>query len=47
MSYIDPKLQEYFEPLSEELKNEILQRNVKLYTLTDLIHCLETIVDEG
>lgn len=47
MSYIDPKLNQYFDPLSEDLKKEILQRNVQLYTLTDLIHCLEAIVDEG
>ena len=45
MSYIDPKLNQYFDPLSEELKNEILRRDVRLYTLTDLIHCLEAIVE--
>ncbi|MCI8624082.1 MAG: hypothetical protein HFG26_10545 [Provencibacterium sp.] len=45
MSYIDPKLHQYFDPLSEDLKNEILQRDVRLYTLTDLIRCLEAIVD--
>jgi hypothetical protein len=47
MSYIDPKLSQYFDPLSEDLKSAILQRDVQLYTLTDLIHCLEAIVEEG
>ena len=47
MSYIDPKLSKYFDPLSEELKSAILQRDVQLYTLTDLIHCLEAMVEAG
>ncbi len=44
MSYIDPKLRSRFESLSVDLKNEILKRDVKLYTLNDLIKCLENIV---
>ncbi|QNO17527.1 hypothetical protein [Caproicibacterium amylolyticum] len=44
MSYVAPAIQDKFESLSIELKNEILRRNVKLYTLNDLIHCLEDIV---
>jgi hypothetical protein len=44
MSYVDPKLRSKFESLSVDLKNEILSRNVKLYTLNDLIKCLEDIV---
>ena len=47
MSYIDPKLRGRFESLSIDLKNEILKRNVKLYTIQDLIKCLENIVAEG
>jgi len=47
MSYVDPKLRGRFESLSVELKNEILKRNVKLYTLQDLIQCLDSIVAEG
>lgn len=46
-SYIDPKLQNRFESLSINLKNAILEKNVQLYTLQDLIKCLESIVDEG
>ncbi|NLB36909.1 MAG: hypothetical protein GX824_06385 [Clostridiales bacterium] len=44
MSYVDPKIKDKFESLSVDLKNEILKRDVKLYTLNDLIKCLETIV---
>lgn len=47
MSYIDPKLRGRFESLSIDLKNEILKRNVKLYTIQDLIKCLEDIVAEA
>lgn len=47
MSYVDPKIQDKFESLSIDLKNEILSRDVKLYTLQDLINCLEQIVSEG
>lgn len=46
-SYVDPKLRPRFESLSIGLKNEILKRDVKLYTLQDLIKCLESIVDES
>jgi hypothetical protein len=45
--YVDPKLRPRFESLSIDLKNEILKRDVKLYTLQDLIKCLESIVDES
>ncbi|MDD3229923.1 MAG: hypothetical protein PHE09_11995 [Oscillospiraceae bacterium] len=44
MSYVAPELKDKFESLSIDLKNEILRRNVKLYTLNDLIACLEEIV---
>jgi len=44
MSYVDPKVQTQFESLSIDLKNEILKRDVKIYTINDLINCLEDIV---
>ena len=47
MSYIDPKMRSHFESLSIDLKNEILKRNVKIYSLHDLINCLKSIVAEG
>ncbi|WP_312640748.1 molecular chaperone GroEL [Hydrogenoanaerobacterium sp.] len=46
MSYIDPKLADRFESLPIDLKNAILEQNVKLYTLQDLINCLENMVGE-
>ncbi|MDU7339145.1 MULTISPECIES: hypothetical protein [Clostridium] len=45
MSYIDPKIKPKFESLSIDLKNEILGRDVKLYTMNDLMRCLQEIVD--
>ncbi len=47
MSYIAPAIQDKFESLSINLKNAILERNVKLYTLQDLIKVLEDIVAEA
>ncbi len=46
-SYISPKIRDKFESLSIDLKNDILERNVQLYTLQDLIRVLEQIVEEG
>lgn len=46
-SYVAPDLQDKFESLSTELKNCILERNVRLNTLQDLINVLEQIVKEG
>ena len=46
-SYVSPKIRDKFESLSIDLKNEILERNVQLYTLLDLIRVLEQIVEEG
>ena len=45
MSYIAPAVQAKFETLSIDLKNEILGRDVKLYTMNDLMRCLQDIVD--
>ncbi|MDD4715935.1 MAG: hypothetical protein PHT34_05270 [Oscillospiraceae bacterium] len=47
MSYVDPSLKGRFESLSVDLKNAILERDVKLYSLNDLIHVLEDIVKEA
>lgn len=46
-SYVAPELQDKFESLSTELKNCILERNVRLCTMQDLINVLEQIVKEG
>lgn len=46
MSYVDPKIRDKFESLSIDLKNEILGRDVKLYTMNDLMRCLQDIVDD-
>lgn len=46
-SYVAPALREKFETLSVDLKNCILERNVRLNTLQDLINVLEEIVEEG
>ena len=47
MSYVDPKIKKQFDSLSPELQDEILKRDVKLYSLKDLMDCLQKIVDEG
>lgn len=47
MSYVAPKLQQQFETLSIDLKNEILKREVQIYELTDLIQVLEEITKES
>lgn len=47
MSYVAPEIQNKFNTLSNELQNLILERNVKLYTIHDLIHVLEEIVNES
>ena len=46
-SYVSPKIRDKFESLSIDLKKDILERNVQLYTLQDLIRVLEQIVEEG
>lgn len=47
MSYVAPVIRDKFERLSINLKNAILERDVKLYTIHDLIHVLEDIVAEA
>ena len=46
-SYVSPKIRDKFEPLSVDLQNCILERNVHLETLQDLIKVLDEIVKEG
>lgn len=47
MSYIAPQIQEKFDSLSTDLREQILSRNVKIYTLQDLIGVLGDIVQEA
>lgn len=46
-SYVSPEIRDKFETLSIDLKNTILERNVKLNTIHDLIAVLEQIVNEA
>ena len=46
-SYVSPDIREKFETLSADLKNIILERNVRLNNMQDLIRVLEEIVAEG
>lgn len=46
-SYVSPAIRDKFETLSVELKNVILERDVKLNNMQDLIRVLEQIVEEG
>jgi len=46
-SYVAPIIQDKFESLSIDLKNTILERDVRLENIHDLIHVLERIVEEG
>ncbi len=46
-SYVSPEIREKFETLSTDLKNCILDRNVRLNNIHDLIRVLEEIVEEG
>lgn len=46
-SYISPAIKDKFETLSVNLKNCILERNVRLENIHDLINVLEDICKEG
>ena len=46
-SYVSPEIKDKFETLSVDLKNMILDRNVRLNNMQDLIRILEQIVEEG
>ena len=43
-SYVSPEIRDRFDTLSADLKNLILERNVRLNNMYDLIHVLEDIV---
>ena len=45
-SYVSPEIREKFETLSIDLKNNILERNVKINNVYDFINVLEKIVSE-
>ncbi|GHU61488.1 hypothetical protein FACS189418_1260 [Clostridia bacterium] len=47
MSYIAPQIQEKFDTLSVNLQDQILSRDVKIYTLQDLVQILGKIVKEA
>ncbi|MCI8496114.1 MAG: hypothetical protein HFI74_10630 [Lachnospiraceae bacterium] len=46
-SYVGPAVRDKFESLSTELKDCILEYNVRLNTIQDLINVLEKIVADG
>ena len=46
-SYVSPAIRDKFESLSINLKNCILERDVRLESIHDLIHVLEDIVAES
>lgn len=46
-SYVSPDIREKFETLSINLKNVILERDVKINTTNDLINVLQEICDEA
>lgn len=46
-SYVSPAVREKFETLSVELKNMILERDVRIEDIHDLIRVLEDIVKEA
>lgn len=47
MSYVAPAIKDKFESLSNDLKNVILQRDVRLNNIHDLINVLDDIVKES
>ena len=46
-SYVSPEVLEKFETLSVDLKNMILERDVRLENIHDLIRVLEEIVADN
>lgn len=46
-SYIAPGIKSKFDTLSDNLKNYILSRNVKINNMNDLMSELNKIVEEG
>ena len=46
-SYVSPQVREKFETVSVDLKNCILERNVRIETMVDLVRVLNDIVSES
>lgn len=46
-SYVAPEVRERFESLSVDLKNMILDRDVRIENIHDLIHVLEEIIADS
>lgn len=47
MSYVSPKIRDKFESMPIDLKNAILERDVRLENMNDLMAVLERIIAEG
>ena len=47
MSYVNPAIRAKFDSMPPELREHLLQMDVKLETMSDLMACLERIVAEG
>lgn len=47
MSYVSPSIKEKFESMPIDLKNAILERDVRLENMNDLMAVLERIIAEG
>lgn len=47
MSYVNPAIRDKFESMPIDLKNAILNMDVRLESMSDLMTCLERIVAEG
>lgn len=46
MSYVNPAIRPQFETMPSELKNAVLQMDIRLESMADLMTCLERIVAE-
>ena len=46
MSYVNPAIRDKFESMPIDLKNHILEMDVKLESMSDLMACLERIIAE-
>ncbi len=44
MSYVNPAIRPQFDSMPADLREHILQMNVKLETMSDLMGCLERII---
>lgn len=47
MSYVSPNIKDKFESMPIDLKNAILERDVRLENMNDLMAVLEQIIAEG